>query len=74
MQQKLLLKHQQMGHLHMSKIQQLMKDGAFGPHLTLIANCDPPLWKACLHGKQWKRPINSSTLESLDNAHLQLGD
>jgi hypothetical protein len=73
-QQKLLLKHQQMGHLNIARVQQLAKDGVFGAQFTSLANCDPPLCKACIHGKQHKRPTISSTLQPLDISHLAPGD
>lgn len=73
-QQKLLLKHTQMGHLNMAKIQQLAKDGIFGPSFKAISTGDPPLCKACLHGKQQKRPFFSADLQPLDSSHLVPGD
>lgn len=70
-QRKLLLKHHQIGHLHMTKIQQLAKDGIFGDHMKILAHCEIPLCKACLHGKQHKRPLTASTFQPLDSSHLQ---
>jgi hypothetical protein len=74
LQHKLLLKHQQMGHHHMDKIQQLAKDGFFGASYKSISTCDPPLCKACIHGKQHKHPIIKSALQPLDSFHLAPGD
>ncbi len=39
-----------------------------------LANCDQPLCKACIHGKQHKRPISPSVLQPLDSLHLVPGD
>jgi hypothetical protein len=63
-----------MGHLNMAKVQQLAKDGLFGASFKQISNCDPPLCKACIHGKQHKRPIITSVLQPLDSSHLTPGD
>jgi hypothetical protein len=42
-QRKLLLKHQQLSHISMQKLQQLVKEGLLGPQLKEISNCQPPL-------------------------------
>jgi hypothetical protein len=63
-----------MGHLNMAKIQQLAKDVIFGTSFKAISTCDPPLCKACLHGKQQKHHIISTALQPLDSYHLQPGD
>lgn len=73
-QLKLLHKHQQMGHLHMAQIQQLVKDGVFGDHLHHLSTCNPPLCKACIHGKPHKHPLHPSSLHPLDSLHLAPGD
>jgi hypothetical protein len=73
-QNKLLLKHYQMGHLNMTKIQQLAKEGIFGASFSNIATCNPPLCKACIHRKQHKQPIISAQLQPLDSTHLTPGD
>jgi hypothetical protein len=54
LQRKLLQKHQQMGHLNMTAIQDLARKGFFGESNKSLANCDQPLCKACLHGKLHK--------------------
>jgi hypothetical protein len=74
LQHKLLQRHQSMGHMHMNRIQRLAKQGFFGPNNVKLANCDPPLCKACLHGKQHKRPLSSSTLHPIDASDLNPGD
>jgi hypothetical protein len=56
-QRKLLNLHYKMGHLHMTKIQQLARDGIFGTHLTSLGKCDIPLCRACIHGKQHRRAV-----------------
>ncbi len=58
----------------MTRIQQLAKEGIFGDHLKVIATCDQPLCKACVHGKQHKRPLLPSTFQPIDSSHLQPGD
>ncbi len=58
----------------MSKIQQSARDGLLGASYKSIANCDQPLCKACLHGKQHKWPIVSSTLKPINSSHLEPGD
>jgi hypothetical protein len=74
-QHRLLLKHQQLGHLHMSRVQDLAHSGLFGPSFTSIGHCDPPLCKACLHGKQHKRAVTPNTATgSIDALHLNPGD
>jgi hypothetical protein len=75
LQRRLLLKHQQLGHLHMTRVQDLARSGVFGPSFTSLGNCDPPLCKACLHGKQHRRAVTSNTATgSIDASHLQPGD
>ncbi len=73
-QSKLLLKHYQLGHLNMNKLQQLARDGFFGSSGKSLANCEPPLCKACIHGKQHTRPIHQASLQPLDSFHLTPGD
>lgn len=73
-QQKLLLKHQQMGHLHMAKVQKLAHDGIFGAHAKNLSDCDVPLCKACLHGKMHKLPLVSASFHHIDALHLEPGD
>lgn len=58
----------------MAQIQQLAKDGIFGDGMKVVASCDPPLCKACLHGKQHKSPILASQLKPLDISHLDPSD
>lgn len=48
-QQKLLLKHQQLGHLHVAKVQQLAKEGYLGPSSILQnapLHCAKPVYMA----------------------------
>lgn len=66
----LLLHHCQFGHLHMTRVQTLAKEGLFGSNNKDITNCDPPLCKACVHGKQHCHPINPPTTELLDASNL----
>jgi hypothetical protein len=73
-QRKLLHRHCQLGHLHMARVQALAKEGLFGSSNKDIANCEPPLCRACVHGKQHRRPINLALAGSLDSSHLQPGD
>jgi len=73
-QRKLLQKHHQMGHLHMSRIQDLARQGFFGITNKNLANCDAPLCKACIHGKQHKRPIPAHTMRPIDASDLSPGD
>jgi hypothetical protein len=73
-QLKLLLKHQQLGHLQMSTVQKMANEGLFGAAYKSIANCDIPLCKACIHAKQHKRPSLKATLQPLDTQHLAPGD
>lgn len=73
-QRKLLLKHQQLGHLSMTKIQQLAKAGHLGASCQNLSTCDPPMCKACVQGKQHKRPIINTDLQPLDSSHRQPGD
>ncbi len=73
-QQKLLNLHYKMGHLYMSQIQKFACDGHFGNH-TSISTYDAPLCNACLHGKQHRRTLPStSTAGILDALHLEPGD
>jgi hypothetical protein len=59
----------------MARIQELACAGLFGASRTSIGHCDPPLCKACLHGKQHKRAITPTTATgSIDILHLQPGD
>jgi hypothetical protein len=68
------MKHQQLGHLHMARVQQLAHDGIFGPSYKSIGACDPPLCQACLLGKQHKRETTPSTAQgSIDISHLNPG-
>jgi hypothetical protein len=70
----LLRKHQQLGHLHKARIQQLARDGVLGPSYKNIANCDLPICPTCLQGKQHR--TNTTPLTSpghIDNNHLMPG-
>jgi len=58
----------------MNKLQQLARDGFFGSSGKSLANCEPPLCKACIHGKQHTRPIHQASLQPLDSFHLTPGD
>jgi hypothetical protein len=72
---KLLHLHHKMGHLHMAKIQDLACSGSFGKSSTHLSNCDPPLCKACLHGKQHKSSFTPSNASGIiDACHLEPGD
>jgi len=73
-QQKLLHKHQQMGHLNMNRLQDLARQGFLGLSNKALANCDPPLCKACLHGKQHKRPTPIANQHPIDASDLLPGD
>jgi hypothetical protein len=74
-QQKLLHLHQRLGHLHMKKVQDLVCLGSFGHLPSSVSNCELPLCKACLHGKQHKSSITSSTATGIiDALHLTPGD
>ncbi len=74
-QRRLLSKHQQLGHLHMARVQDLARSGVLGSSYIPISTCDPPLCKACLHGKQHKRAVTPNTaIGSIDANHLQPGD
>jgi hypothetical protein len=75
LQRRLLLKHQQLGHLHMARVQVLARSGIFGPSFQSLGTCDPLLCKACLHGKQHRQAVTSTTATgSIDASHLQPGD
>ncbi len=64
-----------MGHLNIPQIQQFARDGLFGSRLTSLGNCDAPLCKACLHGKQHRRAITVNSASGiLDISHLEPGD
>jgi hypothetical protein len=71
---RLLNKHYQLGHLHMSRIQQLARDGILGKSYSSLSHCDPPLCRACLHGKQHRRVISPTTSTPIDALHLNPGD
>jgi hypothetical protein len=58
----------------MNRVQSLAKEGVFGPNNIEISSCNPPLCKACIHGKQHHCPISSATTGPLDSTHLQPGD
>jgi hypothetical protein len=58
----------------MTRVQSPAKEGYFGDQHKDIANCDPPLCKACVHGKQHRRSIPSTTTGPLDASNLQPGD
>jgi hypothetical protein len=73
-QRKLLHRHHQLAHLHMTCIRALAKEGIFGPNSKDITDYDIPLCKACIHGKQHHRPISSASTGPLDASHLQPGD
>jgi hypothetical protein len=72
-QQRLLHLHCKLGHLHMTKVQQLAKSGIFGLSFIPLSTCDPPLCIACLHGKQHRSSSSSST-GVLDALHLSPRD
>lgn len=74
LQWKLLQKHFQMGHLHMTQIQELAHKGFLGNSNSKLATCDPPLCKACLHSKQHWKPLNSSDFHPIDSSYLTPGD
>jgi len=70
----LLLKHQQLGQLHMACVQQLARDGIFGPSYKAIMHCDLPLCHACLQGKQHERAATPVTASgTIDTTHLVPG-
>jgi len=74
-QRKLLHLHQRMGHLHMTKVQELARTVFFGRSLQNIGTCDIPLCKSCLHGKQHQSAITTTTASGvLDALHLTPGD
>jgi hypothetical protein len=74
-QRKLLHLHQKLGHLHMAKIQALARLGHLGRAVQSISNCEPPLCKACLHGKQHRNSTTSISASGvLDALHLNPGD
>jgi len=73
-QRQLLYKHQQLGHLNMTRIQELARQGLLGTSNKRLANCDPPLCKACLHGKQHKRPVPLASQHPIDASDLCPGD
>jgi hypothetical protein len=73
-QRQLLYKHQQLGHLNMTRIQELAHQGLLGTSNQSLANCDPPLCKACLHGKQHKRPVPLASQHPIDASDLCPGD
>jgi hypothetical protein len=73
-QQKLLLRHYQLGHLHMAHVQSLAREGLLSPNNEDISSCDPPLCKACMNGKQHRRPISSALTGPLDSSNLKPGD
>jgi hypothetical protein len=58
----------------MAKIQQLAQEGFLGIHLSSIGKCDIPLCRACIHGKQHRRAIPSTSTTPLDVSHLAPGD
>lgn len=70
LQCRLLLKHYQLGHLHMAWIQQLARDGFLG----CLSQCEPPLCQTCLHGKQHHRSIPAASSNPIDAHHLLPGD
>ncbi len=45
----------------MARIQALAKEGFFGTDNHDIATCEIPLCKACIHGKQHRQPVSSTT-------------
>jgi hypothetical protein len=70
-QRKLLLFHNKLGHHNMKQIQQFAREGLLGTSNKCISNCDIPLCKACLHGKQHRLPSGTTPL---DIGHLNPGD
>lgn len=45
-----------------------------GSSFTSLGHCDPPLFKVCLHGKQHRHPITTSTATGIMYvSHLQPG-
>jgi len=73
-QRKLLHCHNSMGHMHMAHTQSLAIQGFLGPNNVKLSTCEPPLCKACLHGKQHKCPLNPSEFHPIDASHLSPGD
>jgi hypothetical protein len=72
-QQKLLNLHYKLGHLDIHRVQKLARDGIFGSHLKSVGNCDAPVCKACIHGKQHRHPIPNPS-RHIDSHHLEPGD
>jgi hypothetical protein len=72
-QRKLLHLHYKLGHLNIPCVQQLAQIGVFGSHLKSVGNCDPPVFQACVHGKQHRRPIPYPS-SHIDSSHLEPGD
>jgi hypothetical protein len=70
-QRKFLQIHYKLGHINMSRIQQLIRNGFLGPSNSSAASCDIPLCHACIHGKQHRRPAHHTPL---DIDHLEPGD
>ena len=64
--------HQKLGHVNLHCLQKLIRNSVFGSRFKLLGNCDPPLCKACIHGKQHRRAIIDPT--PLDISHLEPGD
>lgn len=58
----------------MARIQDLARNGHFGDANKKLATCDPPLCKACLHGKQHKWPLFQFHFQPLDSSNLSPGD
>jgi hypothetical protein len=55
----------------MKQIQQFARKGLLGTSNKCISNCNIPLCKACLHGKQHRLPSGTTPL---DIGHLNSGD
>jgi hypothetical protein len=59
----------------MARVQDLARSGVFNSSYVQISTCDPPLCKACLHGKQHRHAVTPSTATgSIDAHHVQPGD
>jgi hypothetical protein len=67
----LLQFHLRCGHLHMTKIQKLAKDGLLPKS---ISECDIPFCDSCSIEKQTRKPIPHIAEGHLDNDHLKPGD
>jgi len=68
---KLLKLHYKLGHTNMHQIQYFAKEGLLGSSAKALGNCDLPLCRACIHGKQHRKSAGSTPL---DIDHLNPGD